>query len=657
MASLTKKESKQEKYGITWQLDADVQECNECRKTFNAFRRKHHCRNCGMIFCNDCTSNKMTVRGSSNLKRVCVPCKAILDAMVSTPNPLDDPSTSTSSKSSTNMNRGNTRGSKVPEKDQEPLLNGVVLRWANELMDGSNVTCHFYGTMIMSGFAVWYRSIDDADAAPAGGGGAAAAAASSSSSSRVEIDRQRLTWTRDATYVAKQSDIGHYLTCVVEASGVDSAETTSDKVVLRAQPGLQSVNIGLRPHVHTLRCDRSERVCDAIGKYREGETLYMTLNTKGMDDTNPSEVKCSYRWLKSTVPVSAASAASSSQRRSSKKKDKKHAADTAAAAAAAAVAVDTTPTTLLDQQQRKRGSQTFTRATVLFDFEAIETNEMSVLKGDVLTDVEVVDADWCRGSFNGKRGAIPTAYIQLNAEDKVVVVEVGTETETKCVRSGEINGEEDTSDDDDDDMLVAAKVRTRWRGSIFDMCEWIEISTKSGTTTCDQAAELPLGLDNVGYMIALEVTLEDLPEGSNVVQVHKRSLPVGPIEAANCRIDNLIISSKEEGVGVGKVVKAVYDYYGGHEGASTFSWIRITPQGQREEITNTSPRDPKQPGIRGPESYTLTERDMGCRLKVHVRVLRDDGLTVSFFFQSFFCICQFLLRTVCVRTVVSDLVH
>ena len=149
-------------------------------------------------------------------------------------------------------------------------------------------------------------------------------------------------------------------------------------------------------------------------------------------------------------------------------------------------------------------------------------------------------------------------------------------------------------------------------------------------------------------MIALEVMLEDLPEGSNIVQVKKRSLPVGPIEAANCRIDHLMISSDEEGVGVGKVVKAVYDYYGGREGASTFSWIRITPQGQREDITNMAPRDPQQhaSGLRGPESYTLTERDMGCRLKVHVRVLRNDGLTVSLLFFLFTFFFPFLRRSV-----------
>lgn len=38
-----------------WMNDAFVSECINCFKPFSAFRRKHHCRFCGQIFCNDCT--------------------------------------------------------------------------------------------------------------------------------------------------------------------------------------------------------------------------------------------------------------------------------------------------------------------------------------------------------------------------------------------------------------------------------------------------------------------------------------------------------------------------------------------------------------------------------------------------------------------------
>jgi hypothetical protein len=137
-------------------------------------------------------------------------------------------------------------------------------------------------------------------------------------------------------------------------------------------------------------------------------------------------------------------------------------------------------------------------------------------------------------------------------------------------------------------------------------------------------------LDYVGHMIALEVTLEDLPSSANIQQVQKKALPVGPIEPANCRIDDLIITPLNSVTQVGEIVQARYTYYGGYEGVSTFSWIRITPQGSRDVITNMLPRNPNDKDGQGPASYVLTEQDMGCRLKVHVRVVRNDGLTVSF---------------------------
>lgn len=47
----------------TWKRDAEVQACEDCKKGFNPFtRRKHHCRRCGGIFCDDCTKQRRTVR-------------------------------------------------------------------------------------------------------------------------------------------------------------------------------------------------------------------------------------------------------------------------------------------------------------------------------------------------------------------------------------------------------------------------------------------------------------------------------------------------------------------------------------------------------------------------------------------------------------------
>ena len=40
-----------------WQRDSDAAECSRCKKRFSLFLRRHHCRNCGMIFCDDCTTS------------------------------------------------------------------------------------------------------------------------------------------------------------------------------------------------------------------------------------------------------------------------------------------------------------------------------------------------------------------------------------------------------------------------------------------------------------------------------------------------------------------------------------------------------------------------------------------------------------------------
>lgn len=73
----------------TWKLDAKVQACENCTKEFTTFtRRKHHCRRCGGIFCDDCTKQRRTVRdplvengkmkGDVKDCRVCDRCAAIV---------------------------------------------------------------------------------------------------------------------------------------------------------------------------------------------------------------------------------------------------------------------------------------------------------------------------------------------------------------------------------------------------------------------------------------------------------------------------------------------------------------------------------------------------------------------------------------------------
>ncbi|GMM35243.1 1-phosphatidylinositol-3-phosphate 5-kinase [Saccharomycopsis crataegensis] len=59
-----------------WMKDNSVKECFSCGKPFTTFRRRHHCRLCGQIFCNDCTTlisgERFTYNGQIRLCHSCL---------------------------------------------------------------------------------------------------------------------------------------------------------------------------------------------------------------------------------------------------------------------------------------------------------------------------------------------------------------------------------------------------------------------------------------------------------------------------------------------------------------------------------------------------------------------------------------------------------
>ena len=60
-----------------WVSDKSVDKCKACSATFTFFVRKHHCRKCGNIFCNKCSTARVPLSSSSSTpvkKRVCQPC-------------------------------------------------------------------------------------------------------------------------------------------------------------------------------------------------------------------------------------------------------------------------------------------------------------------------------------------------------------------------------------------------------------------------------------------------------------------------------------------------------------------------------------------------------------------------------------------------------
>ncbi|WOK94682.1 hypothetical protein Cni_G03387 [Canna indica] len=61
-----------------WVPDEAVSKCISCGSDFGAFNRRHHCRNCGDIFCDKCTKGRIALTADENAQpvRVCDRCMA-----------------------------------------------------------------------------------------------------------------------------------------------------------------------------------------------------------------------------------------------------------------------------------------------------------------------------------------------------------------------------------------------------------------------------------------------------------------------------------------------------------------------------------------------------------------------------------------------------
>jgi hypothetical protein len=55
---------------VRWQKDNDSNRCMNCTEPFTVFVRRHHCRECGYLHCNTCTSH-----ANNKGERVCERCK------------------------------------------------------------------------------------------------------------------------------------------------------------------------------------------------------------------------------------------------------------------------------------------------------------------------------------------------------------------------------------------------------------------------------------------------------------------------------------------------------------------------------------------------------------------------------------------------------
>ncbi|XP_065905492.1 RUN and FYVE domain-containing protein 2-like [Dysidea avara] len=57
-----------------WVEDSRVAACQNCKSEFSVAKRRHHCRNCGGIFCYNCSDNKVQLPSSAKPVRVCDMC-------------------------------------------------------------------------------------------------------------------------------------------------------------------------------------------------------------------------------------------------------------------------------------------------------------------------------------------------------------------------------------------------------------------------------------------------------------------------------------------------------------------------------------------------------------------------------------------------------
>jgi hypothetical protein len=56
-----------------WEKDSNRPLCRGCQGVFSSFKRRHHCRLCGGLFCESCTMSNVDVKGES-IDRVCRGC-------------------------------------------------------------------------------------------------------------------------------------------------------------------------------------------------------------------------------------------------------------------------------------------------------------------------------------------------------------------------------------------------------------------------------------------------------------------------------------------------------------------------------------------------------------------------------------------------------
>jgi len=59
---------------LKWAKDEEIDNCLKCNIPFGVMTRRHHCRICGKIFCQNCSNHKVTMPASAKPVRACDNC-------------------------------------------------------------------------------------------------------------------------------------------------------------------------------------------------------------------------------------------------------------------------------------------------------------------------------------------------------------------------------------------------------------------------------------------------------------------------------------------------------------------------------------------------------------------------------------------------------
>ena len=73
-----------------WVNDSEYNKCSKCNKYFHLFRRKHHCRKCGCIFCYECLDNVVYYGLKTKICNICKKNKTYYEYIIEQLNKKDN---------------------------------------------------------------------------------------------------------------------------------------------------------------------------------------------------------------------------------------------------------------------------------------------------------------------------------------------------------------------------------------------------------------------------------------------------------------------------------------------------------------------------------------------------------------------------------------